>query len=81
MAKKTREELKFEIVEHIGVLSTNEKDWSVEVNKVSWNEKDPKYDIRAWNADHTRMGKGVTLTEQEFEALVKVGSEHINSAM
>lgn len=62
-------ELKFKIVEHIGVLSENAKGWTKELNKVSWSEHPAKYDIREWNPDHTRMGKGVTLTDEEFETL------------
>lgn len=65
-------ELKFEIVESLGVLSENAKGWTKELNKVSWNERDPKYDLREWNPDHTRMGKGITLTEEEVEMLKKI---------
>lgn len=60
-------ELKFEIVKHIATLS--EGSWSMELNKVSWNGREPKYDLRKWSADYSRMGKGVTLTDEEFEAL------------
>lgn len=65
-------ELKFEITENIGVLSENAKGWTKELNKVSWNEREPKYDLREWNPDHTRMGKGITLTEEEVETLRKL---------
>lgn len=62
-------ELKFEISERIGVLSENAKGWTKELNKVSWNEREPKYDLREWNPDHSRMGKGITLTDEEVETL------------
>ena len=62
-------ELKFEITERIGVLSENAKVWTKELNKVSWNEREPKYDLREWNPDHSRMGKGITLTDEEVETL------------
>lgn len=62
-------ELKFEITERIGVLSENAKCWTKELNKVSWNEREPKYDLREWNPDHSRMGKGITLTDEEVETL------------
>lgn len=65
-------ELKFEIVEHIGILSENARGWTKELNKVSWNEREPKYDLREWNPDHTRMGKGITLTEEDIEMLRKI---------
>lgn len=62
-------ELKFEITERIGVLSENAKGWTKELNKVSWNKREPKYDLREWNPDHSRMGKGITLTDEEVETL------------
>lgn len=62
-------ELKFEITERIGVLYENAKGWTKELNKVSWNEREPKYDLREWNPDHSRMGKGITLTDEEVETL------------
>ena len=65
-------ELKFEITEHFGVLSQNARGWTKELNKISWNEREPKWDIREWNPDHTRMGKGVTLTDEEVETLRKL---------
>ena len=65
-------ELKYEITEYLGVLSENAKGWTKELNKVSWNEREPKYDLREWSPDHTRMGKGVTLTDEEVEMLRKI---------
>jgi hypothetical protein len=62
-------ELKFEITENLGVLSENAKGWTKELNMVSWNEHEPKYDIREWAPDHSRMGKGVTLTVDELASL------------
>lgn len=58
-------DIKFEITEHLGTLGENARGWSKEVNLVSWNGREPKYDIREWSPDHTRMGKGITLTEDE----------------
>ncbi len=65
-------ELTFEIKETLGVLSTSARGWTKELNKVSWNEREPKYDIREWNPDHTRMGKGITLTDDEVTMLKKI---------
>lgn len=62
-------EIKYEIVEKIGVLSTTEKGWSKELNLVSWNDREPKYDLRDWNENHDKMGKGVTLTQEELDKL------------
>lgn len=60
---------KFEITKHIKTLSTNAKGWSKELNMVSWNEREAKYDIREWDESHEKMGKGVTFTEEEIENL------------
>lgn len=62
-------DFKFEIMEHIGVLSESAKGWKKELNKVSWNEGEPKYDLRDWSPDHTKMGKGITLSEEEMQNL------------
>jgi hypothetical protein len=61
--------IKYEIVQPIGEIITNEKGWTKELNLVSWNEREPKYDIRDWSPDHSRMSKGITLTEEELKAL------------
>ena len=63
--------LKFEIVEHLITLSENAKGWTKELNRVSWNDAEPKYDLRAWSPDHVKMGKGITLTNEEFAVLLK----------
>ncbi len=59
-------DIKYEIVEKIAVLSTTEKGWSKELNLISWNEREPKYDLRDWNENHDKMGKGITLTKEEL---------------
>ena len=68
-------EIKFEIKETIAVLSESPKGWKKELNLISWNDKEPKYDIREWSPDHTKMGKGVTLTKEELGKLRDVLSE------
>ena len=65
-------ELKYEIVNEIGVLGENAKGWTKELNLISWNEAAPKYDIREWSPDGSRMGKGVTLTKEEAKALKRI---------
>jgi len=68
-------ELKYEIKKTLGVLGENAKGWTKELNLVSWNDREPKYDIREWSPDHDRMGKGVTLTDDEFLELKTIISE------
>lgn len=65
-------DIKYEIIEEIGVLSENAKGWRKELNLISWNDAAPKYDIREWAPGHEKMGKGVTLTKEEFEKLINI---------
>ncbi len=62
-------DIKFEIKKSIGVISESAKGWTKELNLVSWNGAAPKYDIRDWDPEHEKMGKGVTLTEEEMMKL------------
>ena len=65
-------DFEFDIVEEIGVLSESRRGWTRELNLVSWNGADPKYDIRDWSPDHERMGKGISLSVDEFNALKEI---------
>ena len=65
-------EIKFEIVEHIGVLSETAKGWKTELNIVSWDGRDPKYDLRSWSENHEKMGKGITLSKTELAKLKEI---------
>lgn len=58
-------DIEFEIIKHIAVLSGGSKGWKKEVNLISWNDKEPKYDIREWAPDHTKMGKRIILSKEE----------------
>ena len=62
-------EFKYEIVQHIGVISTSAKGWQKQLNLVSWNDRPPKFDLREWSPDGATMGKGITLTAEELLAL------------
>lgn len=60
-------EFKFEIVKTIAVLSTERSGWTKEINLVSYNDAPPKYDLRSWDPNHEKMGKGVTLSKEEMK--------------
>jgi hypothetical protein len=62
-------DIKYEIIKKIGVLSTSKSGWTKELNLMSWNDREPKYDLRDWSADRSRRGKGVTLSAEELLAL------------
>lgn len=62
-------EIKYEITERIAVISTNAKGWERQLNMISWNDHEPKYDIRDWSPDGSRMTKGITMTQEELATL------------
>ena len=62
-------DIKYEIVRKVGILSKAASGWAKELNLISWNDRDAKYDIRDWSADGEKMGKGVTLSRDELMAL------------
>lgn len=66
---KMAKDFEFEIVEHIGVLAEKTRGWKREVHLISWSGAEPKIDIRDWSPDHSKMGKGITLTTEEIEKL------------
>ena len=66
------DQVRFDLLERIGVLSRKENGWTREVNIVAWNDGPGKVDIRDWDPDHKRMTRGITLFEDEAENLTKV---------
>lgn len=64
-----KKELKFEILNELGVISESSKGWKKELTRISWNGEEPKYDIRTWDSEYKKMGKGITLTEEELRVL------------
>lgn len=54
------------IYRHIGDLSKSNNGWVKELNFISWNNRELVYDIRIWNQDHTRYGKGIMITPKQM---------------
>ncbi|MCM3729482.1 YdbC family protein [Neobacillus cucumis] len=65
-------DIKYEITQKIAVLSESAKGWKRELNLISWNGREPKYDIRDWSEDHEKMGKGITLSKEELDKLKEI---------
>ena len=63
------DDIDYEIVMQIGVISQSGSGWTKELNLISWNGRAPKYDIRDWSPGHAKMGRGVTLSREELLAL------------
>ena len=68
-------EFRYEIVEELGVISENRAGWTRELNLVSWNGGEPKYDLRDWAPDHEKMGKGISMTKDEVFELLQLPEE------
>ena len=62
-------EIKYEIQENFGVISQSNSGWTKELNLVSWNGREAKYDIRDWDVQHEKMRKGITLSKEELMEL------------
>ena len=68
-------EFKYEITERIAVLSTNARGWERQLNMISWNDHEPKYDIRDWSTDGSKMSKGISLSHDEMAVLKDILNE------
>jgi hypothetical protein len=65
-------DIKYDIIQTIAVLSESAKGWKKELNLISWNGREPKYDIRDWSENHEKMGKGITLSKEELDNLKEI---------
>lgn len=65
MANNT--EIKMDIIEDYGVIS-EKNGYELRLRKISWNDRDAKFDIRPWKED--KCGKGITLTDEELKGLL-----------
>ena len=61
--------IKYDIVEEVGIISENNTVWTKELNLISWNDRAPKFDLRDWSPGHEKMGKGITLSTEELKSL------------
>ena len=65
-------DIKYEITEELGILSESTKGWTKELNRVSWNDREAKFDLREWAPEHEKMGKGITMTQEEAKTLYEL---------
>ena len=65
-------EIKYDVVDRIGIVSEGNNGWNKELNLISWNGRDPKYDIRDWSPDNSKMGKGISLSTEEVIMLKEI---------
>lgn len=65
-------EVRYEVVEHLGVIGTYQTGWKKEVNIIEWNGNPSKLDIRDWSPDHQHLSRGVTLHRNEILELLRI---------
>ena len=70
--EKERDDVTYEIVEHIGVISKYPTGWAKELNLVAWNGGSPKFDLRDWSPEHEHMSRGMTLHKDEAQKLMEL---------
>lgn len=75
--QKEQKKFKYEIINNIGTISEQTSGWRKELNRISWNGAEPKYDLRDWAPEHAKMGKGVTLSENELRSLKTIIDKEI----
>lgn len=79
-------DINFNITEHIDtVSSTKNGEYTLELNRVSWNGREPKLDLRRWHNELEEVDKidtvkktpqkGLTLNDWELMALRTVINE------
>lgn len=62
-------DIKYDIVKEVGVVSESSTGWTKELNLISWNNREAKYDLRDWSSEHDKMRKGITLSLDELKSL------------
>ena len=73
--KKASSEIRYEIINELGVIPAEKGSMRLELNRISWNGNEPKYDLRRWSPNRDKMGTGVTMSERELIALYELLKE------
>lgn len=77
MTKEKDRDIVFDVIESIGIIKAFPNGWTKELNMVSWNGNEAKYDIRDWDANHERMSRGITLKADEMETIVNLLKDRV----
>ena len=62
----------YEVIQKMAEVPENSKGWTKEVYFISWNNKEPKLDIRDWDEKHEHMSRGITLKCDEAEKVAEL---------
>ena len=72
-------EIQYEIKQEIAVLSKSDSGYTKEINLISWDGAETKYDIRSFSPNREKCGKGITLTETEAKELLEALQTHFEN--
>jgi hypothetical protein len=68
-------EFTYEVKESLGIISQGDNGLKKELKIISWNNKNPKYDLRDWAPyGCKKMGKGLTLYKRRnagFKSIIE----------
>lgn len=73
--EKEKDEVTFEVVEHLGVVAAYPTGWKKELNRVAWNGNGAKFDLRDWDENHEHMSRGITLHADEAKKVYELLKE------
>lgn len=67
----------YEVLENFGIVGKRNGNWDLELRFISWNGKEPKYDLRPWKEteEGEMCSKGITLSGEEMENLLGILTE------
>lgn len=70
-------DVKFEIVEELAKLAETSGGYTLAVNLVSWNDAEPKVDIRRWDPNGNPK-KGIALSKEQAVMMAETILEKAN---
>jgi len=65
----------YEIIRNVFSIQSDTDGWNLELNLISWGKRDPKWDLRKWQDDHEKMGKGCSMSEDEVVLMFQKSTE------
>lgn len=68
-------DFKFDIKKTVFSVPSDTDGWNLELNLISWSGREPKWDLRKWQDDREKMGKGCSMSEDEVVLLFQKSSE------
>jgi hypothetical protein len=66
------DQITYEVLEKLGVLSESPRGWTKELRLVDWNNRGPRYDLREWSPGDHKASRGITLSLKEMRILQEI---------